>query len=350
MDSHAALCLAVLALAAAPASGQGSEARYSVRFEALWSPQTHPGAYPSGAHYSNLIGGTHVRGSHFWEAGDLASPGVELMAEAGFDFSLRDEVEAAIAAGSAGRLITGLAIDSPGTAMSSFRVSEVFPVATVVAMIAPSPDWFIGVDGVDLYVGDTWVDELVVELYAWDAGTDSGGDFGSPNQDTDPQQPITLITSGPLGGAAPMGRFTFRRLASTWVYGCGTNPVGTLQVSGLPRLLRTTRFTLADPQGAISGNALTAVSISTRADAAFPCGSFVPGFGLGGPGAGSELLIEGMVRRIQGPTYQGTPVTIPLTIPDRPGLVGRTFYVQGSLMDTNGNTGLTEAVELRVGF
>ena len=34
--------------------------QYSVKFDATWSQASHPGAYPSGAHFSALIGGSDV--------------------------------------------------------------------------------------------------------------------------------------------------------------------------------------------------------------------------------------------------------------------------------------------------
>ena len=69
----------------------------------------------------------------------------------------------------------------------------------------------MGVDGLALFENGDWVDEMVVTLLAYDAGTDSGATFTSPNQVTVPQQPITLITGGPFTGADPLGTFTFTR-------------------------------------------------------------------------------------------------------------------------------------------
>jgi serine/threonine protein kinase len=38
---------------------------------------------------------------------------------------------------------------------------------TLVSMVAPSPDWFVGVGGLPLLQDGQWVDELVVPLPAW---------------------------------------------------------------------------------------------------------------------------------------------------------------------------------------
>jgi hypothetical protein len=82
-------------------------------------------------------------------------------------------------------------------------------------MVAPSPDWFVGVTGLDLFQGGVWADEIVVPLAPWDAGTDNGRSFESPNREAIPHQPISLITTSPLapsGAAEPLGTFTFRRV------------------------------------------------------------------------------------------------------------------------------------------
>lgn len=42
-------------------------------------------------------------------------------------------------------------------------------------MLDPSPDWFVGVSGLELCLANcSWIENKVLELYPWDAGTDSG--------------------------------------------------------------------------------------------------------------------------------------------------------------------------------
>jgi metal-dependent HD superfamily phosphatase/phosphodiesterase len=48
-------------------------------------------------------------------------------------------------------------------------------------MIAPSPDWFIGIRDVNLYAGNTWVNKLEFDLKLYDSGTDTGVRFDSNN-------------------------------------------------------------------------------------------------------------------------------------------------------------------------
>jgi len=82
-------------------------------------------------------------------------------------------------------------------------------------MIAPSPDWFVGVSRVPLFENDQWVDRVTVEAQPYDAGTDSGTTYLSPDDDSNPQDPIAEITGYPFessGTVAPLGTFTFERI------------------------------------------------------------------------------------------------------------------------------------------
>jgi hypothetical protein len=137
------------------------------------------------------------------------------MAERGRTSPLDSEVQAAIAAGTAYSLILGGAIDRvPGEATAEFEIGREHPLVSLVSMVAPSPDWFVGTDSMSLVEGGDWVAEKVVALYPWDAGTDSGPTYAAPDQASQPRQAIHLLEGHPvaLGGAvAPFGTFTFRR-------------------------------------------------------------------------------------------------------------------------------------------
>ncbi|MBT8262856.1 MAG: T9SS type A sorting domain-containing protein [Bacteroidia bacterium] len=70
--------------------------------------------------------------------------------------------------------------------------NEDFPLLTLVSMIAPSPDWMIAVNSVELLdTNGDWKPSISIDLFPYDAGTDSGVDYTSPNLDTDPPEPIS---------------------------------------------------------------------------------------------------------------------------------------------------------------
>jgi hypothetical protein len=193
-----------------------TNARYAVRFDSRWSGSTHPVDFPSDAHFSRLIGGNHNAAVVFWRDGQLASPGIRAMAERGRTTPLDTEIMAAITAGTAEAVFTGPDLDpSPGTATMEVSASQQFPLLTLVTMVAPSPDWFVGVAGLALFENGAWVTERRVDLQAWDAGTDSGATFTAADVVTSPFVPIFRILSAPLapgGVTSPLASFTFTRV------------------------------------------------------------------------------------------------------------------------------------------
>ena len=203
------VCLASLA-----SSTVAAQARYTVTFESTWSARTHPTDFPgSSAHFSRLVGATHTDAGKLWTVGEAASPGVESMAETGDTAMLLSEVDALVASGTAESALLGDAIArSPGRVELSFDASETHPYVTLVTMLAPSPDWFVGVSGLALRDADGWVAEVVVPLYAYDAGTDSGASYTSADADTSPAAPIARVETAPFrvgDELVPVGTFTF---------------------------------------------------------------------------------------------------------------------------------------------
>ena len=61
-------------------------------------------------------------------------------------------------------------------------------------MVAPSPDWFVGVSGFSLLDAQAdWLASQTVNLYPWDAGTEEGTEFSLTNAATSPQETITSL-------------------------------------------------------------------------------------------------------------------------------------------------------------
>ncbi len=200
----------------APVVRPDSVANYRVTFVSTWSDTSHPVQFPTSAHFSGLIGATHSDQVEFWREGQLASPGIQAMAELGSKSPLDGEITSAILAGTARDTISGGAIArSPGQVSLETQVSLAHPLVTLVTMIAPSPDWFVGVGGLALLQSNRWVDSLTVELYGWDAGTDDGVTYIAMNAPAAPHVPISRLENGPflVGGQVPsLGTYTFVRL------------------------------------------------------------------------------------------------------------------------------------------
>jgi hypothetical protein len=112
-------------------------------------------------------------------------------------------------------ILAGNGLDrSPGTVSLSFEVTRSHPLVTLVTMVAPSPDWFVGVHDLNLIQNGDWVSSLTVDLDPYDAGTDSGTTYQSPDRETNPRQTIQRITGAPFavnGTVAKLGTYTFQR-------------------------------------------------------------------------------------------------------------------------------------------
>lgn len=197
---------------------QDYTARYEVLFQATWSRETHPEDFPGAAHWSGLVGGVHNGTVHFWRAGETASEGIRLMAERGRQTDLLQEVNAAIAAGTADFALAGGGIGtSPGSVTLRFpqAMRRDYPLVTLCSMIAPSPDWFVAVDSLSLIEAGEWASAKTATLFGYDAGTDSGATFTSPDLATVPRGVVARFNDFPAlvnGKIVPFGTFTFTRL------------------------------------------------------------------------------------------------------------------------------------------
>jgi len=195
---------------------ESDTAVYRVTFTSIWSQATHPSdSFPSNAHFSPLTGAIHNDQVTFWQSGQISSAGIELMAETGAIGTLRTEINEAIANQTTQEILTGsgLGSDIGEITISPFTMTKTFPLVTLVSMIAPSPDWFIGVSGESLLDDDgAWVVTKTITLYPYDAGTEDGDSYTLSNPATNPLQPIASIRNIPPFSDQPIGTLTFTRL------------------------------------------------------------------------------------------------------------------------------------------
>ena len=172
-------------------------------FEGKWTPDVTPDRVPGDAHFSRLIGAVHNDQVAFLESGELASAGVESMAEVGETEILGNEVQAKINADppTALSVLQGSGAGATGTVTWNVELTTAFPRVTLTTMIAPSHDWFVGVSGLPLLdAAGRWRELHTVDLFPWDAGTEEGNNFSlTPNVETDPQGVITSLRgTGPF--------------------------------------------------------------------------------------------------------------------------------------------------------
>ncbi len=137
--------------------GQGTDAAtYQVTFEAKWNTSSTPGGVVGNAHFTTLIGAVHNSGVTFWESGGTASAGVEAVAELGATSTFENEYNA-VPAGNRKALIRQSAPSGPtGSVTFTIEATQAHPLVTLLSMIGPSPDWFVGVSGLSLRNSQGW--------------------------------------------------------------------------------------------------------------------------------------------------------------------------------------------------
>lgn len=175
-------------------------------FEGDWTAaDITDNSLPGGAHFTSIVGAPHASGVTLWAPGAQSSPGIENVAELGSTAALAGEVGANADAGPFIR--AGSSFVSPtSTVSTTFTTTSAQPEVSVISMIAPSPDWFVGVSKESLRDGNGWKNEVSFDLYAWDAGTEDGGGWSLSNRATSPRGVITYIGDS--------GKFNGRKLAT----------------------------------------------------------------------------------------------------------------------------------------
>jgi hypothetical protein len=225
-DSMAADSMAGDAMAGdAAMNAKLAPARYEIVFSSRWTEKDHPLEYPgpkyaglSVAHFSPIIGASHAPGYALFAEGVAPSPGLENLSENGKHAPLDAEIKAAMGSGKVLELVENSdpLKDHSKTLMAQVAVDGAHPDVSLVAMIAPSPDWFAGVKDVNLVENGQWVTEKTVDLLPYDSGGDDGTTYRADDADTNPKKATTSQAGNPhfeIGGKVlPVASVTFRKL------------------------------------------------------------------------------------------------------------------------------------------
>ncbi len=180
--------------AAARPARPTAPAEYTVIIKSTWTKTTHPFAYPSGAHFSGMIGASHNAKYSVFAVGRRPTPGLERLSEEGKHSPLDTEIQSAIDQGNAlMEFESGGLKNWKDSMVSSVRVDSAHPLVDVVNMVAPSPDWFTGATNVDLAENGGWVARKTLTLPAYDSGGDDGKTYKAPDRDANPKKPTTRL-------------------------------------------------------------------------------------------------------------------------------------------------------------
>jgi len=201
-----------------------SSMKYRIEIINIWNSQS-PAWPDQNAHFSWIGGATHNANVKFWEAGTLASPGIDLMSVTGLTMELKSEILIEITKGNAENLINQQQWFCPdetthsncGELSFETVVTKEFPLVSLVSMLGPSPDWFIGIESLSLVDSNgTFIPRIVYELFPYDAGILSdnsviASDCCNREPLSVPQENIHLITteSGETIGSGSLGQIIF---------------------------------------------------------------------------------------------------------------------------------------------
>ena len=208
---------AVLAGAAgtADASSPSEQRKFSSQFQGKFDTLALATgvAVPTGAGFGETVIVAHKCAVSFFSVGNLASAGVQALAEDGSTSDFQAEVTAAVAAGDAQASWTIGAPNSPTgnkNGPSSVPVEDEFSCLTILVKINPTSDWFAGVSAHDLRAGGTWPtpgnnNSIFVDLFPFDAGTLDGEEFATSSTATNPQGTIASLRNS--------GKFSNNKIA-----------------------------------------------------------------------------------------------------------------------------------------
>ncbi len=183
---------------------------YRVTLLGYWNEFKNADWHTSGSHFSPFVAWSYYStiDDPVYQISSKASEGMREMAETGAPEKLIDEIREKALEGTILDFNTGSLLFTPSQTSIVLNLDKNHSIASVVSMIAPSPDWFIGTK-INLYQNKSWVKDTTVDAINYDAGTDSGKKFKSFNKRTNPRENIRELQDA---STIPIASFRFQRI------------------------------------------------------------------------------------------------------------------------------------------
>lgn len=168
---------------------------YNLKFEANWGEDNFPKQYPlwrPPAQWSKTVGFSHGTAMQLFSIGSMANPGVKQFIETGQSDILdkQSSEEAFLDSFTVPPIQAG-----KGNSSSLIFVDGTHSKVSLISKLVPSPDWFVGLDSVDLCQEGQFIETISLKVNPLDGGTDNGFTFTSPNWPTEPQGTVFEIKS-----------------------------------------------------------------------------------------------------------------------------------------------------------
>ncbi len=170
--------------------------KFEITFVGQWSSNVYGELFPEDALFASFVGLTHNSPNKLYKLGNPASDGLAEYCKTGDSAQLVSDINSMIEDKSSYSLIqTGL-MSPEGEIKVTFETNLRHRYITCVGRIAPSPDWFVSIENVDLRLLNHAGYGVTVLFHANDAGVKGGTSFSEPGQDT--KEGISRISSGEL--------------------------------------------------------------------------------------------------------------------------------------------------------
>ena len=199
------------------ATGTLQAKKYRITLESNWNQQDHL-ATPQNAHFSPVLAVSHDQEYSLFQQGGLSTPGLEDLSELGRTAILKVELADASRLNQIGEIIEtkNMFIRNQTSQTFEVEITPEHPYLSFASMIAPSPDWFVGLNALKLFSKETGFfsgTQRPIDLMAIDAGTelgDVGGNFSINNQANTSHEPISTLLGD--GFHAPFARVSIEVL------------------------------------------------------------------------------------------------------------------------------------------
>ncbi|XP_077294488.1 spondin-2-like isoform X2 [Arctopsyche grandis] len=168
---------------------------YRMSLVTNWTEELFPKSYPKWrppAQWSQVFGQTHNSKHRIFSVGQLSSTALKKFSERGDLLRLSKSISKK----SIFDQFTSSAIHKgDGISEQDIFLGDHHTKVSLLCKIVPSPDWFIGIDSLDLCENGHWIESLNISVDPLDAGTQGGLTFTAPRWRLQVPAPIERITS-----------------------------------------------------------------------------------------------------------------------------------------------------------
>lgn len=186
-------------------------AHYRVTLEGTWTPESANAPVPEDAYFGPAFATIHSDRISLYQRWERVTPGVQFLIETGATSIVENDAGALVATREIKDTAKGTRLGPQEQHSLHLIADEAFHRLSLAAMLAPSPDWFVGLSGFELCQDGQWVEGHAQALTAYDAGTDAGKAFGAADDPMSPQGVVEFLSAN-LGWSSHDDQTQFARV------------------------------------------------------------------------------------------------------------------------------------------